>query len=208
MYDSAGECDAPVHPLVRVGEWVHCPTIPDGFLRHGSDSAHSSGGACSECLRSTPHHTRDGDGFHHFSLALFFTVREWIPGQSRHSLVLERRQGKLIFTPRGKANVSLALTYLGLQGTQSQFRLDLQLDGHTRRVEVEVQTTWEAGKALAEFIPHLSPQTFQLTLQIVSATAERVRVQLITPMRIVYEGIWDTLGFNFLEMAEAEDTPE
>jgi len=144
----------------------------------------------------------------HFSLALFFTVREWIPGQSRHTLVLERRQGKLIFTPRGKANVSLALTYLGLQGTQSQFRLDLQLDGHTRRVEVEVQTTWEAGKALAEFVPHLSPQTFQLTLQIVSATAERVRVQLITPMRIVYEGIWDTLGFNFLEMAEAEDTPD
>jgi len=46
----------------------------------------------------------------HFSLALFFTVREWIPGQSRHTLVLERRQGKLIFTPRGKANASLALT--------------------------------------------------------------------------------------------------
>src|SRR5207248_3554555 len=74
----------------------------------------------------------------HFSLALFFTVREWIPGRSRHTLVLGRRQGKLIFTPRGKANTSLALTYLGLQGAQSQFRLDLQLDGHTRRVEVEV----------------------------------------------------------------------
>src|SRR5947208_3499444 len=144
----------------------------------------------------------------HFSLALFFTVREWIPGQSRHTLVLERRQGKLMFTPRGKANTSLALTYLGLQGAQSQFRLDLQLDGRTRRVEVEVQTTWEAGAALAEFTPHLSPQTFQLTLQIVSATAERIRVQLITPMRIMYEGIWDTLGFNFLEMAEEQDTPE
>ena len=144
----------------------------------------------------------------HFSLALFSTVREWIPGQSRHTLVLERRQGKLIFTPRGKANASLALTYLGLRGTQSQFRVDLQLDGRTRRVEVEVQTTWEAGTALAEFIPHLSLQTFQLTLQIVSATAEGVRVQLITPMRIVYEGIWDTLGLNFMEMAEAQDTPE
>jgi hypothetical protein len=144
----------------------------------------------------------------HFSLALFFTVREWIPGQSRHTLVLERRQGKLIFTPRSKGNASLALTYLGLQGNQSQFRLDLQVDGHTRRVEVEVQTTWEAGAALAEFTPHLSPPTFQLMLQIVSATAERVRVQLITPMRIVYEGIWDTLGFSFLEMAEEQDTPD
>src|SRR5215831_4829863 len=49
----------------------------------------------------------------HFSLALFFTVREWIPGQSRHKLVLGRRQGRLIFIPRGKANTRLALTYLG-----------------------------------------------------------------------------------------------
>src|SRR5439155_19280920 len=40
----------------------------------------------------------------HFSLALFFTVREWIPGQSRHTLALGRRQGRLIFIPRGKAN--------------------------------------------------------------------------------------------------------
>src|SRR5947207_3677049 len=149
-----------------------------------------------------------GIAYMHFRRAVFFTVREWIPGQSRHSLVIERRQGKLLFTPRGKANTSLALTYLGLQGAQSQFRLDLQLDGDTRRVEMEVQTTWEAGAALAEFTPHLSPQTFQLALRIVSATAERVRVQLITPMRIVYEGIWDTLGFNFMEMAEAQDTPE
>jgi len=46
----------------------------------------------------------------HFSLALFFTVREWVPGQSRHTLLLGRRHGKLIFTPRGKANISLALT--------------------------------------------------------------------------------------------------
>src|SRR6266480_3457032 len=103
----------------------------------------------------------------HFSLALFFTVREWIPGQSRHTLVRYRRLGKLTLTPRGKANASLALTYLGLQRTQPQFRLDLQLDGQTRRVEVEVQTSWEAGTVLAEFTPHLSPQTLQLTLQIV-----------------------------------------
>jgi hypothetical protein len=56
----------------------------------------------------------------HFSLALFFTVREWIPGQSRHTLVLGRRQGRLIFIPRGKANTSLALTYLGLKGDATQ----------------------------------------------------------------------------------------
>src|SRR5439155_20798494 len=91
----------------------------------------------------------------HMSLALFFTVREWIPGESRHTLMLGRRQGKLIFTPRGKANVSLTLTYLGLKGTQAQFRLDLQREGDMRRIELEVNTTWEARTALAEFFPNL-----------------------------------------------------
>lgn len=62
----------------------------------------------------------------HFSLALSLTVREWIPGQTRHMLFLLRRQGKLVFTPRGKFDVSLILTYLGLKAAQPQFRVDLQ----------------------------------------------------------------------------------
>src|SRR2546421_10238101 len=84
----------------------------------------------------------------HLSLALFFTVREWIPGQSRYTLLLGRRQGKLVFTPRGKATINLALTYLGLKagatqspGLRPQFRLDLQREGDTRRFEVEVSET-------------------------------------------------------------------
>src|SRR5437588_8327791 len=84
----------------------------------------------------------------HMSLALSFTVREWIHGELRHTLALGRRQGKVIFTPRGKAHVSLELTYLGLKGTQPQFRLDLQLEGDTCRFEVEVNDTWEAATLL------------------------------------------------------------
>src|SRR6266487_1224078 len=145
----------------------------------------------------------------HLSLALFFTVREWIPGQSRHTLALGRRQGKLIFTPRGKANVSLALTYLGLKGTQPQFRLDLLLEGDTRRFEVEVHDTWEAATTLlAEPVPKLPPNTVQLTVKIVTASADMVRVQLVTTMRMAYEGKWDTLGFDFLEMADTPETPD
>jgi amino acid permease len=145
----------------------------------------------------------------HFSLALFFTVREWIPGRSRHTLVLGRRQGKLMFTPRAKANLSLALTYLGLKGTQPQFRLDLQLEGDTRRFEVEVHDTWEAATTLlAESVPKLPPHTIQLALNILTASADTVRVQLVTPMRMVYEGKWDTLGFDFLEMADTPETPD
>jgi len=145
----------------------------------------------------------------HFSLALFFTVREWIPGLSRHTLALGRRQGKLIFTPRGKATINLALTYLGLKAgaTQSprlrpQFRLDLQLEGDTRRFEVEVNETWEATTLLAELTPKLPPNTRELTLKIVTASANLVRVQLITTMRLEYEGKWDMLGFDLLETAD------
>src|SRR6266568_8404384 len=145
----------------------------------------------------------------HLSLALFFTVREWIPGQSRHTLLLGRRQGKLIFTPRGKAKVSLALTYLGLKGTQPQFRLDLLLEGDTRRFEVEVHETWEAATTLlAEPVPKLPPQSIQLTVKIVTASAEMVRMQLVTSMRMAYEGTWETLGFDFQEMAEIAETPD
>lgn len=80
------------------------------------------------------------------SLAIFFMVQEWIPGRTQHTLALGRRQGKVTFTPRGKASIGLTLTYLGLKRTQEvlqtsrpQFRLDLQMEGETRRFEVEVQ---------------------------------------------------------------------
>src|SRR6266571_953421 len=148
----------------------------------------------------------------HFSLALFFTVREWIHGELRHTLALGRRQGRLIFIPRGKANTSLALTYLGLKGdaTQSpglrpQFRLDLQLDGDMRRFEMEVHDTWEATALLAELTPKLPLNTMQLTLQVMAASADSARVQLVTSMRMRYEGNWDALGFNLLETAETDD---
>jgi amino acid permease len=144
----------------------------------------------------------------HFSLALFFTVREWIPGESQHTLVLGRRQGKLIFTPRGKANVSQALTYLGLKGTQPRFRVDLQREGDMSRIEVGVNTTWEARTTFAGFFPDLPANTIPLSLKIVTASADVVRVQLVTPMHMVYEGKWDTLGFDFLETAEIPETPD
>src|SRR5947209_1274470 len=144
----------------------------------------------------------------HMSLALSFTVREWVHGELRHALALGRRQGKVIFTPRGKANVSLELTYLGLKGTQPQFRLDLQLEDDTRRFEVEVNDTWEATTLLAEFAPKLHPRSTQLTIKIVSASADMVRVHLVTIMRMRYEGKWDTLGFDYLEIAGSSETPD
>src|SRR5436305_1165470 len=145
----------------------------------------------------------------HFSLALFFTVREWLPGQPRYTLLLGRRQGKLIFTPRGKTTISLSLTYLGLKETYPQFRVDLQWEGNTHRFEVEVkQTTWEVLTTLADSMPNLPLDTTHLTLKVVAASADIVRVQLVTSMRMKYEGKWDTLGLDFLEMADTAQTPD
>jgi hypothetical protein len=141
----------------------------------------------------------------HVSMALFFTVREWIPSHSRHTLALGRRQGRLICTPHGKATFILTLTYLGLKGTQVQFRVDLQVEGNTRRFEIDVKDTWEALTALTELTPTIPRRGQDLTLQVVSASAAIIRVQLVTNMRIRYEGKWDTLGFDLLEMAETSD---
>jgi hypothetical protein len=138
-------------------------------------------------------------------LSIFFMVQEWIPGRTRHTLVLGRRQGKVIFTLRGKAPLGLALTYLGLKGTYPQFRLDLQSAGETRRFEVEVHKSWEATTALAQFLPTVPPKRRQLTLEVVTASADIVRVQLITTMRMRYEGNVDRLGFDLLEMTDDAD---
>lgn len=147
-----------------------------------------------------------GMGSIFISLALFFMVQEWIPGRIRHTLVIGRRQGQLKFTPRGKAPVSLALTYLGLKGAYPQFRLDLQGEAETRRFEVEIHDTWEGITALAEFLPKFPPNSIQLTLKVVNASADFVRMQLVTAMRMRYERNWDTLGFDFLEMTDSADT--
>src|SRR5438552_1967909 len=87
--------------------------------------------------------------------------------------------------------------------------MDLLLEGDTRRFEIEVNDTWEAATTLlAEPVPKLHSKDIQLTVKIVTASADMVRVQLVTSMRMAYEGKWDTLGLDFMEMAETPDTPE
>jgi hypothetical protein len=71
---------------------------------------------------------------------------------------------------------------------------------------VEVHDTWEATTQLAEFIPKIPPTRIQLTLKVVTASVDYVRVQLVTTMRMRYEGNWDRLGFDLLEMTDSADT--
>jgi predicted transcriptional regulator len=142
----------------------------------------------------------------HISMTLFLTVRERLPGSSRYTVVLGRRQGRLLFTPHGKVMSHLTLTYLGLKETQPQLRLELQWEGKIRRFEIEGDTTWEARAFLAELPPSFPSSGIHLRLHIIRATAETVRVQCTTPMRMTYEANWDTLGLNFLDMIDFEPT--
>jgi hypothetical protein len=64
----------------------------------------------------------------------------------------------------------------------------------------------EAYTMLAEFMPKFSAHSIQLTLKVVTAAADIVRVQLITTMRMRYEGSLDRLGFDLLEMTDSTDT--
>lgn len=82
----------------------------------------------------------------------------------------------------------------------------LQGGAETRRFDVEVHDTWEASTELAEFIPKFPPPRIQLTLKIVIASVDYARMQLFTTMRMRYEGNWDRLGFDPLEMTDSADT--
>src|SRR5260370_11707265 len=104
--------------------------------------------------------------------------------------------------------MSLSLTYLGLKGTQPQFRLDFQREGEARRFEIGISTNWEATTLLAELTPTLPSRSIYLALKIVRADADTVRVQCTTTMRMVYEGKWDTLGFDFLQMNDTAETSQ
>ena len=138
----------------------------------------------------------------HLSLTLFLLVRERLPLTSRHTLVLGRRRGRLIFLLRDKSQTRMAFTYLGLQETQPYFRLDIQQGEDMRRFEISVSTNWEASTFLMTVAPDLATQGLRLSLHVEKATSEAVRVQYTTSLRMLYEGSQDVLGFDILAMAE------
>ena len=60
----------------------------------------------------------------------------------------------------------------------------------------------------SELTPKLPSNTIQLTMKILTASSDIVRVQLVTSMRMRYEGNWDLLGIALLETADSEESSE
>ncbi len=145
----------------------------------------------------------------HFSLGLFNLVREWLPTKPRPVVMLPRRRGRLLLRSRqpggGDADrLRLALTYLGLEGGQPTFRLDVQLGDATHRLELAVGGHWDTT-ALDDQLPEWHQHGGRLALEILDASQEHVRLRLSSPLSLSYEGEWDTVG---LSLAEAFTLPD
>ncbi len=146
----------------------------------------------------------------HFSLGLFNLVREWLPLRPRPVVMLPRRRGRLILRSSRAGMVSLddslrlGLTYLGLEDGQPAFRLDVQLDGVTHRLEWAFSERWEAT-SLGDQLPALPQRGVRLALEVLDASQEHVCLRVSSSLSLTYEGEWDTVG---LSMAEAFTLPD
>ena len=138
--------------------------------------------------------------------ALFHLVQERLPTRLRSIVMLPRRRGTLLLQQRGSPSGSphLGLTYLGLAEGQPHFRLDVQWDGNTHRVEITVPELWDAAELLGR-LPELRLRGVGLALEILEASPENARLRVSTPMSLTYEGDWDTGGLGMADVLTLPD---
>ena len=125
----------------------------------------------------------------HSALALFYLVRERLPSRAPLTLVLPRRAGRVVLETRRRGRdrgTSVAMTYLGEQRGAGRFRFDVARGGSPRRLEAAAPASgdWEPLADVA------------LTLRILAADDHEVRLELQTPLRLRYEGEYDSAGVS------------
>ncbi len=131
----------------------------------------------------------------HSALALFYLVRERLPSRAPLALVLPRRGARVVLESRGRRDrTSVAVTYLGLARGTARFRLDVEGDADTRRVEGTALARWEPFGEPAQ--RDLGERGLELCITVLSASPQEVRAQVSTTMRLRYEGEWDSTGVS------------
>lgn len=137
---------------------------------------------------------------------LFNLVHERLPTRLRSVVILPRRRGSLLLSERGKpsGNSSFGLTYLGLTDGEPQFGLDIQWNSKAHHMEVTVPGDWDAT-ALLNRLPDL-PRGIDLTLEILEASPEGVRLRVTSPMSLTYEGDWDIAGLSIVDALVLPDS--
>ena len=138
----------------------------------------------------------------HMVLGLFNVVHERLPARHQPTVTLARRRGQLIWE-KGRGQVRLSLTYLGLAGTP-QFRLDVQLAGRTHRQQVAVAGRWDAAE-LRDRVPGWDKQGFPLAFEVLSAEPAACCLRLASPLRPAYTGEWDVCGLGMGDLLSLPD---
>jgi hypothetical protein len=121
-------------------------------------------------------------------IGAFNQVSEWLPTRASTVMLLPREGGHLIIARRG--GPVLSLTYLGLDGGEPRFRLDVQSNGSVHHEEIAVAGRWEAA-ALLDRLPELRKSGVRLALSVVNATDQVAGVEVTTPLAVAYVGNWD-----------------
>ena len=144
----------------------------------------------------------------HISLSFFNQIQEWLP-QKRQSLIqLSRRHGTLLFYAPGsqKNELRLGLVYLGLEGGQACFRLDVLNSDQTYHLETTTRSRLNGTELLSQIaLPGERGAGF--TVDIMEASADSVRMQVTTSMRLSYSEEWDRVGLDatgLLELSESQ----
>jgi amino acid permease len=155
-----------------------------------------------------------GMGTIHSSLPLFNLVRERLPTKRWMVVMLPRRRGRLLLrsnlreTASAAGDLCLGLTYLGLEPEHSpRFRLDIQVDGATHRLEMAVTDSWEAT-ALFDRLPALRQHGLRLALEILEASQEHVRLRVSSPLHLTYEGEWYAAGLSMADVLALPDSQQ
>jgi hypothetical protein len=120
---------------------------------------------------------------------LFNLVQERLPSRLRVVLTLPRRRGDLLFEPRrAQGGVRIGVRYLGLSEGHARLRVDAQSDGAVQRAEVVVTDTWDAAEVFARF--DAPDARDALTLEVLAADPDAVRLRVVTTMSARTSGDW------------------
>ena len=139
-----------------------------------------------------------GMGSIHFSLALFNMMQERLPRAAQVPLLqLTRGRGRLLVRPRGagQGDPLVTISYHGLRDGQARFRVDLTANQVSRRWSLEASDSMRLS----------DPAIPELTIGVVEAQEDEVRVRVDTPWTIGYEADWRTAGLRALDLLELQD---
>ncbi len=140
------------------------------------------------------------------SLAISGLTQKRLPSQYHLTAVLPRRRGTLLGHQRGQASGGplIGLTYLGLDRDQARIRLDVQWEDKTHRREQNLPLRSRPIDQL-DWLPDLHQRGIQLSLEILEAGRESVRLRVHTSLILTYKGEWDPTG---LAMADILTLPD